>query len=1046
MTFSEVFIKRPVFTSMVSMALVIFGLVGLSRLAVRELPDVDPPIVNVLTVYVGANAEIVETEITEKLEESINAVEGIKTLQSESREAVSNITIEFNVNRDIDIAAQDVRDAVARVRGRLPEDVEEPVIAKQTADARPFLWVALYSDRYDTKALSELAEVTLKDRLETVSGVSSVIIGGEKRYAVRVWLNSDAMKAHGVTALDVEQTLRRENLELPSGVIQKRDREMTVQLLGQINSLEQFNSLVIRQEGAKLVRLGDVARVENGVEDEDSVARYRSRPAVGLGIVRQSKANTIEVARGIKAEMKSMAANIPQEVEYAIAYDESIFIEKAIHEVWLTLGAAFLLVILTVYWFLGDISSTIVPTITIPVAVTATFGLLHFLGFSINVVTMLALVLTIGIVVDDSIVVLENVHRHVEEGMDPMVAATTGMKEIFFAVIATTVSLVVVFLPMALQTSLTGRVFSEFAVTLAGSVTISTFLALSLTPMAAARLLKPLKVNSSNSRSLRYERALKWVLKRPFLALFVCLLIVVLSALAFSELEAEFLPEEDKGRLFSIAIAPEGATSEYTERVIRRLETVISEVPETFGYFTAVALARSGPGKANEGLMFVRFKEERKRALSDILAGPRGLFAQFLGNIEGAIAIPIVPKAISGGFGQPFQLVLQNTDLKKLDSEAKKVAAYLHEAGYLANVRINFKLNKPELKIHIDRDRAATLGVSVRDISRTLQLLYGELDASTFKRNGKEYDVITRLNREHRLVPQELERQYVRNSSGHLISLDNIVRMELAGGPNSIFRYNRLRSVTIEATPTFIPLGTAIDKTKAYLADNLASDFRYEWSGESLEFIRTGNELYWILALALVIVYMSLASQFESLTHPLTVMMTIPLASLGAFGSLWLLARWNDFAQGVYGWANYAPNPPAWLVSLSPWLPRVPAMTINLFSQIGLLLLIALATKNGILLVEFANQKVRKGYSAVEAMVEAGRIRLRPILMTSFSTITGILPIAIGLGAGAESRRPMGVVAVGGLLVSTFLALFIIPVFYVLIARIKERFGLGSSS
>lgn len=1053
MSLPEICIRRPVLASMMSLALVLFGIVGLSRLPVRELPDVDPPIVNVLTVYPGANSEVVETEITEPLEEVINSVEGIKTITSESREQVSAITIEFNLGRDIDLAAQDVRDRVARVRGQLPDEVDEPIVSKQDGDARPFLWIALYSETMTTRELTEFAENTLIDPLQTVSGVSSIIVGGSKRYAMRLWLDSEKMTARGITVLDVERALQRQNLELPSGLVENREREMTIQTLGELKSAEEFNRLIIREDGDNLIRLADIGYAADGVEDERTVARYRSQPAVGLGVIRQSKANTIAVAQGIQEELERLKPLLPQNVETFIAYDESIYVQKAVEEVWVTLGIAFLLVILTIFIFLRNARTTIVPVITIPVALIATFGLLYLLGFSINILTMLALVLAIGVVVDDSIVVLENIYRHIENGMKPMEAALKGMREIVFAVLATTVSLVAVFVPLTLQSSLTGRLFIEFALALAASVVISSFVALTLTPMIAARVLKASRGDSSKglfglferilqAATRTYDKTLRWVIKHRFLVASSTLLAVAAGGWLFLQLDRDFLPAEDKSRLFALVLAPEGATSEYTDRQVRQMEEIIQDFDGVAGYFSAVALARGGPGQASQGLMFVRFEDRanREQSVQDMLAGPTGIGARFFMEIEGAIAFALMPDALGGGFGQPFQLVLQYPDLRLLDQTTQNITNRLRGEGILANLRPNFELNKPEVRLEIDRDRAGALGVTVEDLSRTLQILFGGQDLSQIKRDGKEYDVIVQLDRESRLRPEDILRLYIRNQQGNLVQLSNVLTLEKGSGPNAIYRYNRYRSATIEGTPAGMPLGNVISRVEEILEEELPPGFRYEWAGQTEDLRESGTQIYWVIGLSLLVVYMVLAAQFESISHPLTVMMAVPLAAVGAFGALYLLSQVNNFAEGLYGWVNYGGNAPPWAVMLNDLIPRIPAMNINLFSQIGLVLLIALVTKNGILLVEFANQARNRGASWAEAIREAGLIRLRPILMTSFSTIAGILPIAIGFGAGAEGRRPLGVVAVGGLTTSLFLTLVIIPAFYLILSgRQKDK-------
>jgi len=1031
MRLPQISIQRPVLATMMSLALCLFGAISLTQLPIRELPDIDPPIINVTTVYPGANAAVVESEITERLEEAINNVTGIKTLSSESREQVSNITIEFNLSRDIDIAAQDVRDRVSRVRGRLPENIDEPVISKQDSDARPIIWVGMSSDRFTPLEMTDLAEKQIKNRLQTVEGVSSIYIGGEQRFAIRLWLDSEKMAAHQVTVLDVQQALREQNVELPSGRIENWDREMTIQTQGELKTVEAFNRLVIRQDRDRFVRLRDIGRAAEGVENERTGARNNGKPCIFLGVVKQSKANSVAVSHGIRRQLELIRPTLPAGIEMVVNYDESSFVEESIQEVWFTLGFAFLLVVGVIYLFLHNVRATLVPAVAIPVSIVASFAVMQLMGYSINILTLLALVLSIGIVVDDAIVVLENIHRHIEEGLSPMEAALTGMKEITFAVIATTVALVAVFVPLAFQTSTTGRLFVEFAIAIVAAVVVSTFVALSLAPMMASRILRPMVREKKGMTgafegfmqvlSRGYTDILHWILGRA-LAIRCMLLaglavaLLVASYLLYTHLEGDFLPEEDKGRLLCFVIAPEGSTSEYTNRMLLQMEEILSEVPEVEIYGSLVAPGFSGPGMANNGIVFVHLKHERERSVQEMVNAPDGLRNRFFTEVEGAIAIPNIPKTINRSFRSPFQVVIQSPDLDQLDGFVSQFVNQLRQSGFIQNVQSSFEMNKPELGLDIDRDRASALGVSIQDISRTLQILFGGLDISQIKRDGKEYDVIAQLERTSRLTPEQLDRIYVRNQDGRLIQLSSIVQRKVVVAANKIERYNRIRSATISGTPVGVTMGTAVDRVRAMLDEQLPDGFMYDWSGESRDLQDTGKEIYWVLILSLVIVYMVLASQFESLLHPFTVMLTVPLAAVGALGLLWLI--------GALGQAQ--------------WIPRVPAMNVNLFSQIGMVLLVGMVTKNGILLVEFANQLREGGMSVRDAMIRSGSVRLRPILMTAISTISGILPIAIGFGAGAESRRPMGVVVVGGMLTSTFLTLFVIPLVYTLSADVSS--------
>ncbi|MSU58074.1 MAG: efflux RND transporter permease subunit [Pedosphaera sp.] len=1031
MFLSRASIQRPVLATMMNLVLILFGVISLSRLPVRELPDIDPPIVSVTTIYPGANAQVVETEVTERLEEQINNIEGIKTLSSSSREGVSTIGIEFDLSRDIDVAAQDVRDRVSRVRGELPTDVLEPIIAKQDSDAQPIIWTALNSDRYSTRELTTLAERQIKPRLQGVPGVSSVMIGGEKRFAMRLWLDSDKMAARQVTVLDVERALREQNIELPSGRVENLDREMTIETRGELKTAAEFNKLVVRTDGTTLIRLSDIGRAEEGSEDYRTIARAKGKPCVFLGIVKQAKGNTVSVAKGIRAEVAAIQPTLPVGCDLYVAYDSSIYVEKAIKEVWNTLGVAFVLVVLIIFVFLRNIRSTIIPAVAIPVSIVGSLAVLQLLGFSVNILTMLALVLSIGIVVDDAIVVLEAIFRHVEEGMPPMKAAFKAMEEISFAVIAITISLVAVFAPLAFQKSTTGRLFIEFAMAVSGAVVISAFVALTLTPAMAARILKPIAdvkhgslfnwfERGFNWLATTYGRGLRWALHHRIFMLLVTVATVVVMVLAYKGLEQDFLPLEDKGRMFCLVFTPNGSTSEFTDRQLQKAEKIVAAVPEVETFGAMVAPGFAGPGQANLGVIFVRFKDksQRERSVQEIVHGPGGVAQRFFMEVEGGFAIPNLPKAIEVNFrDSPFELILQNQNLDALEKTSQAIANKIRGMNSLRNVRVGYEVDKPELRVSIERSRAASLGVSIQDISRTMQILFGGLDLSRIKVDGKEYKVMAQLARESRLTPQDLDKVFVRNNKGALIQLSSLVTHEQGAAANSINHLGRLRSASITASPGTVPIGTVLKDVEAMLATELPAGFLYAWGGDAKSLRETSGEVWWVMILAMVIIYMTLAAQFESLIHPITVMVALPLAAIGAFGLLWLL----DFGGkvGLY--------------------PPIPAMNINLFSLVGLVLLIGLVTKNSILLVEYANQQVAKGTESHEAMVRAGLVRLRPILMTAFSTIAGILPIAIGFGSGAESRRPMGIAVVGGMLTSTFLTLFVVPVVYTFFSDVVEK-------
>ena len=1039
MFLSKISIQRPILATMLNLSLVLFGLIGLSRLPVRELPDIDPPVVSVTTIYPGANAQVVETEVTERLEEAINNIEGIKTLTSQSREGVSGISIEFDLSRDIDVAAQDVRDRVSRVRGALPFDIREPIVAKADSDAQPVLWIALNSDRYSPLELTTLAERQIKPRLQGVPGVSSITIGGEKRFAMRLWLDSEKMAARKVTVLDVQRALQQQNIELPSGRVENLEREMTILTRGELKTSDEFNRLVIRADGTTLVRLQDIGRAEGGVEDYRTIARALGKPCVFLGIVKQAKANTVTVAQSIKAEIEKLRPTLPVGAELSVSYDASVYVEQAISEVWGTLAVAFALVVLIIFVFLRNVRSTIIPTVAIPVSLIGTFALLHLFGYSVNILTMLALVLSIGVVVDDAIVVLEAIYRHIEEGMPPMQASLKAMEEISFAVIAITISLIAVFTPLAFLKGTTGRLFVEFAVAVAGSVAISALVALTLSPALAARILKPIHHEKPHGLFGFFERsldrltsgylgALRWSLGHRAALVLVMVATFALMVVAYRALEQEFLPQEDKGRMFAIVLTPNGSTSEFTDRQLKKAEKIIASTPEVKSYGAIVAPGFSGPGQSSFGIVFVSFKDrsERRRGTEEIVNGPGGIAQRFFAEVEGGIAIANLPKAIEVSFNSsPFELVLQNQDLDALNTTAiataNRLRSLTNAAGLplLTNVRVSYEVNKPELRVDIDRNRAAALGVSIEDIARTMQILFGGLDLSRIKVEGKEHLVVAQLERGSRLTPSDLDRIFVRNLKGDLIQLSSLVTRSEGAAANSINHYGRMRSASITASPGAVPIGTVVKQVEPLLAQELPTGFLHAWEGDAKNLSDASGEFWWVLILAGAIVYMTLAAQFESLVHPLTVMLALPLAGVGAFGALWMLDVGGK--SGLY--------------------PPIPAMNINLFSQIGLVLLIGLVTKNSILLVEYANQQTEKGIDPRTAMEAAGRVRLRPILMTAFSTIAGILPIAIGFGAGAESRRPMGVAVVGGMLTSTFLTLFVTPVVYTLFSDLAAKLG-----
>ncbi len=1009
MFLSDVSIRRPVLASMLSLALVLFGIIGYRQLSVREYPDVDPPIISVSTFLAGANPQVVESAITDILEEELSTVPGLRTLTSSSAEQFSNITLEFTLDRPVDDAAQDVRDKVSRVRGRLPQDIEEPVIAKQEADAQPFMWLALSGANYNLLQLSDIADRQVKSRLQSIAGVGRAFIGGERRYAMRVWLSANELAARNLTVQDVEAAIRSRNVEVPAGRIESNRREFSVRSLGELKTPQEFSELVVSSVGGQLVKLKDLGRVELGPEDERGALRYNRAPAVGLGIVRQSKANLIDVAEAIRAELPNIQAGLPGGVELAVAFDQSVFVKRSILEAQETLVLAGGLVVVIIFVFLRNLRSTIIPALAIPVSIISTFAVMYFLGFSVNNLTLLALTLAIGIVVDDAIIVLENAFRHQEElGKEPEQAAIDGTREIGFAVIATTITLIFVFTPLAFLQGNTGRLFNEFGIAVAGSVAISGFVALTLTPMLCAKILKVPKShgpmfkafeNGFNAVSDVYARTLSWALGKRAVVLAIAGVTVLVAVVLFKNLKREFIPREDRGFFLTFVIAPEGSTLAYTEDYQQRVEAIIAKTADVRSFFSVTG---GFLGSTSRGIVFTRLVDwsARERMVWDVIAEVQ---PQYFG-IPGTMIFASNPPAF-GGFGNPVQFVIRHPDFGVLTQAMDTMLKRARQIPGLVNVDTDLRVNKPELTVAFDRDRAEDVGVPVRDVAGTLQTLLGGRQISTFTRDNKLYDVIVQLEPSARATPSDMSGLYVRGNDGSLVQLSAVTRVEEGVGPRSLAHYDRVRSATLQASlaPGFT-LGEAIDSLTAVAAEVLPAAASTRLAGESRELKESGSALYFAFGLALVAVFMVLAAQFESLVHPFTVLLAVPLAVTGALLTL-------KFADS----------------------------TINLYSQIGMILLIGLVTKNSILLVEYTNQLRERGMSLFDAVRESGRIRLRPILMTSVSTIMGAVPIALGLGAGASSRRPLGYAIVGGVFFSTVLTLYLVPVAYTLLDGLSAR-------
>ncbi len=1010
MKLSDISIRRPVFATVMSLGILLFGIISLTQLPVREYPDIDPPVISVVTLYRGASSNVVETEITDILEEQFATLEGVKTISSSSQEGGSVITIEFELNRDVNEAANDVRDRVSRIRGGLPQEIDDPVISKVDANAQAIVWLALSSTQYSGLELSDYADRVLKEKIQRIPGVGSVIIGGERRYAMRVWLDPLRMAAHGLSSQDIEAAVRTENAEIPGGRVEGSQREFAVRTRGDLDTPEQFGAIIVSQKGNDIVRLRDVADVEVGAEDERTIARWNGKLAVGLGIVKQSKASTVDVASNIISRLPELRKLVPSGMKLETAFDSSDFIKESISEVEQTLLIALILVILVVFAFLKSFRATIIPSIAIPISIIGALAAVYFAGFTINILTLLGLVLAIGLVVDDAIIVLENIYRHMEMGKSRWQAALDGSKEIGFAIISTTITLVAVFIPLAFLSGNVGRLFNEFGIAVAVAILISGFVALTLTPMISSQILRPLHGTSKNwaSRSFDsffewlnriYESSLRWALRHRLFVIAGGVVTIILGIFLFRLLPSELVPVEDRGVGFGIVIAPEGSTLEYTDTYVREIEKILLSNPDVKGLFSATGLSFGGPGSVSNSFMFINLKprSERKKSQQEII---QELFPRLI-SIPGVLAFVINPPSLGASFNSnPVEYVLQADNYEDLSKATGIMMGEASKLGYLINMDSDLRLNKPQLDVDIDRERASHLGVSVTEIGATLETLFGGRKVTDFKRGTKQYDVILQLKPEYRSSPDAIRNIYIK-SSGGLVQLANVIKVKNTVAPKELNHYNRVRSATISAgLAPGVPLGKALNDLDRIAEEKLPPGIKHEYAGQSLEYKDSSSALYFMFILAIVFIYLVLSAQFESFVHPLTILLSVPLAVFGALLTLYIFGQ-----------------------------------SLNIYSQIGLIMLIGLVTKNSILIIEFANQQRAKGTPYMEAIISSATIRLRPILMTSFATIFGILPIAIGLGAGAESRRPLGLAVTGGMFFSTFLTLMIVPVVYTLLAR-----------
>jgi multidrug efflux pump len=1020
MKLSQISIDRPVLATVMSLVIVLLGAISVTRLPNRLYPDVEPPVVSVTTVLTGAAPEVVETSVTQPLEDQLIAIEGVKHVTSLSREQVSMITVEFELSRDVDIAANDVRDRVARVRNDLPEEAEEPVVAKRDADAWPILWLALFSDRHTQVEISTIAETLIQDRLAKLTGVSEVMIAGERRHSMRIWLDNSRMTAHGIVVADVADALARENVDIPSGRVEGTDREFTVRTLGELERPEDYGALTVAVINGEPVRLRDIGEVRAGPEDDRKIVRFNGKPAVGLGIVKQSKANTLDVVDLVQRELDDLRRTFPAGLEVDTAFDTSLFIRRSLEDVTRTILESVILVVAVIFLFLRKLRATIIPAVAIPVSLIGTFSALYFLDFSINTLTLMGLTLAIGLVVDDAIVVLENVTRWVESGLPPFEAARRGMNEISFAVVASTVSTVAVFLPLAYLTDTTGLLFREFGITIAVSVAISGFVALTLSPMLCARILRhdgeergvrALLARGFDALSEGYAVVLRPLIRRRGLTLLVGAAWVGLGVFLLTTIETEFIPVEDRGAVRVFTRAPEGATLDYTMQGQNEVETILLATPEVAKAFSVVALGIGTPGLVNEGALFASLHpwEQRERSQMDVVDELGGK----LGGVAGIQAFPMnLPALGQASDSAPISVVIQGPDVRRLAGYADEIMRRAREIPGIVGLRTDLILNKPQIEVKIDRERASDLGVSVRQIASALQIMFGGLDLSTYKLEGETYKVIAQLQGPERSTVRDLYGIFVRGRVDPLIPLGSVVTAEETVTPRGLPHFDRSRSATlIGQVAQGVPMGGVLREVIAIAEDVLpqGEGYRMALSGESESYFESGYSLVFAYVLAIVIIFLVLAAQFESFLHPITILVAVALSFPGALLGLWVTGG-----------------------------------TLNLFSEIGLVMLVGLVTKNSILIVEFANQLRESGMGLVEATFEASRTRFRPILMTALSTIVGILPIALGGGTGGEARAPLGVAVVGGMLFSSVLTFFVVPATYIALERLKERLVGGS--
>ena len=1000
MNLTELCIRRPVFASVLSLLLILSGLMAFSRLTIREYPAIDEPQVSVTTNYSGASAEIIESQVTQVLEGSLAGIEGIDTIESTSRAESSRITIRFRTSINIDSATSDVRDRVSRVRRSLPDEITEPTISKVEADAQPILIMVFRSTTMNALQLTDFVDRFVVDRFKTIDGVADVTIFGEQRYAMRVWIDATRLAGYGLTVQDVENAIRAQNADIPAGRIESTDREFTILSRTSLGTAEEFGRIQLKAAGGLQVLLSDVARIELGTTDVRRESRYNGETAIAIGIVKQAVANPLDVAKGVQEILPRLNQELPAGVSASIGFDSTVFIDQSINNVFKTILEAVALVIVIIFLFLHSLRAALIPVVTIPVSLIATFAIMYASGLTVNTLTLLAMVLAIGLVVDDAIVMLENIYRHIEEGMKPFEAAIQGAREISFAIVAMTLTLAAVYAPIAFTPGRTGRLFLEFAITLAGSVVISGFVALTLTPMACSKLLRHQAKSNLFSRTVErvlnglstgYRHMLHGALRIRWLVLAMALAVAGGGAFIFLQLKSELAPTEDRGVIIVTGNAPEGASFNYTKRYAGQVEEILSTVPGLESYLTIV-----GSGEVTQMNAFTRLKDWNNRTVKqqDITQSLQPKFRKIAG-IQVFGSNP--PSLGVRGFGKPFQFVIQSSaSYAEINEIANRLVKKLEENPGLADLDTDMRLNKPEVEVEIDRDRVADLGLDISVIGRTLETLLGGRNVTTFQIGSEQYDVNVVLPAEDRTSAETLSRIFVRGSSGEMVQLSNVVKVKESVAPRDLRRFNQLRAITIQAnlSPGY-SMGEAITAVSQAATEALPEGTVTDLTGQAREFRDASSNLALVFLLALAFIYLVLAAQFESFRDPLMIMVSVPLSMTGALAALWLTGG-----------------------------------TLNVYSQIGLVSLIGLITKHGILIVDFTNRLQSEGKERTAAIVEAAELRLRPILMTTAAMIFGAIPLALATGAGAESRQQIGWVIVGGMSLGTLLTLFVIPCVY----------------